>query len=568
MASHISNRETSQAKISTYSCLRSLHCNRAVRNAFLSVALFQLVCFYWTNARAQQQGVPPEREVIAVPVVLDFIQLAQREAAAPARKPERKVVPFMPMPPRPAVPAGVPIRRAVAPLPPAPTQPPPFAPSPAPALSFLALDDDDTFIPPDTQGAVGPNHLMVTLNRGVRIQDRLGAALSTVSLDSFWISTGATGVFDPRVVYDPFNNRWIFASASNAQSATSSVVVGVTQTSDPTGKWNLYRITADSGGMNWADFPSLGFNKDWVVVTVNMFGNVSGAFRNSQIFVGTKSALYEGNSATFRSFTEANGFTQAPAVTYDNALGTMYLVDDFNGNFGGNGTLRISTITGTVGSEVYSAGTVFPTVANTWASQPAGGADFAPQMGTSNKIQNGDSRMLKVIYRNGSLWAAQNAFLPASKPTRTAAQWWQLKPDGTVQQFGRVDDPTGVLFFAYPTIAVNAQNDALLGYSRFSASQFASADYSVRFASDPPNTMRSDVLLKAGEALYFKTFGDTQNRWGDYSNTVVDPVNDVDMWTIQEYASSPNFSNGDNRWGTWWGKITPQKKRRGQLISQ
>ena len=129
-----------------------------------------------------------------------------------------------------------------------------------------------------------------------------------------------------------------------------------------------------------------------------------------------------------------------------------------------------------------------------------------------------------------------------------------------------------MLFFAYPTIAVNAQSDALLGYSSFSASQFTSAGYSVRLASDPPNTMRSDVLLKAGEAVYFKTFGGGQNRWGDYSNTVVDPVNDLDMWTIQEYASSPNFLNGDNRWGTWWGRISTQistqKKRRGQLVSQ
>jgi len=409
---------------------------------------------------------------------------------------------------------------------------------------------------------------MVTLNRGVRIQDRLGAALSTVSLDSFWNSTSATGVFDPRVVYDPFNNRWIFTNTSNASSAASSVLIGVTQTSDPTGKWNLYRITADSRGKHWADFPSLGFNKDWVVVTVNMFSNASNVFQNSKIFVGTKSDLYAGNPATSRSFTDANGFTQAPAITYDNVLGTIYLVDDFNGNLNGNGLLRISTITGKVGSEVYTAGTAFPTTANAWASQPPNGADFAPQMGTSSKIQNNDSRLLKVVYRNGSLWAAQNAFLPVASPTHTAAQWWQFKPDGTVQQFGRVEDSTGTVFFAFPTIAVNAQNDALLGYSSFSSSQFASADYSVRLASDPPNTMRSDALLKAGEAIYFKTFGGTQNRWGDYSNTVVDPVNDLDMWTIQEYASSPNFPNGDNRWGTWWGKITPQKKRRGQLVSQ
>ncbi|MBI3895260.1 MAG: hypothetical protein HY313_04960 [Acidobacteria bacterium] len=48
----------------------------------------------------------------------------------------------------------------------------------------------------------------------------------------------------------------------------------------------------------------------------------------------------------------------------------------------------------------------------------------------------------------------------------------------------------------------------------------------------------------------------------------MDPANDLDFWTIQEYAASPKFANGDDRWGTWWGKIVPSsKKRRGQLTS-
>src|SRR5206468_12969140 len=54
---------------------------------------------------------------------------------------------------------------------------------------------------------------------------------------------------------------------------------------------------------------------------------------------------------------------------------------------------------------------------------------------------------------------------------------------------------------------------------------------------------------------YFKTFGGTENRWGDYSNTSVDPTNDTDLWTIQEYAATP--SGGFDRWGTWWGKVVP-----------
>lgn len=39
---------------------------------------------------------------------------------------------------------------------------------------------------------------------------------------------------------------------------------------------------------------------------------------------------------------------------------------------------------------------------------------------------------------------------------------------------------------------------------------------------------------------------------------MVDPVNDTDFWTVQEYAASPVGDpavNNSGRWGVWWGKI-------------
>jgi hypothetical protein len=53
------------------------------------------------------------------------------------------------------------------------------------------------------------------------------------------------------------------------------------------------------------------------------------------------------------------------------------------------------------------------------------------------------------------------------------------------------------------------------------------------------------------------------NRCGDFSNTVVDTSNDFDFWTIQEYAASPKFANGDDRWGHLVGPgVAPEEKRR------
>jgi len=66
---------------------------------------------------------------------------------------------------------------------------------------------------------------------------------------------------------------------------------------------------------------------------------------------------------------------------------------------------------------------------------------------------------------------------------------------------------------------VNANADVLIGYARFSAAQHPSGNYSFRAGTDAPNTLRSDTVLKAGEASYSKDFGGGRNRWGDYSAT-------------------------------------------------
>ena len=72
------------------------------------------------------------------------------------------------------------------------------------------------------------DRVVTHVNNNYRVHDKAtGAALSTVSINTFWASTGATGVFDPRVQYDPYNHRWLAAAVSNAQTANSSVLMGV-----------------------------------------------------------------------------------------------------------------------------------------------------------------------------------------------------------------------------------------------------------------------------------------------------------------------------------------------------
>src|SRR5262249_56904176 len=88
--------------------------------------------------------------------------------------------------------------------------------SPLPAQNFAGLDDiprngtATPVIPPDVDGAVGPDHIVEGLNNNYRtFAKAMGAVLSTVSITAFWAAVGGSGPFDPRTLYDPIAQRWI-----------------------------------------------------------------------------------------------------------------------------------------------------------------------------------------------------------------------------------------------------------------------------------------------------------------------------------------------------------------------
>jgi uncharacterized repeat protein (TIGR01451 family) len=436
-----------------------------------------------------------------------------------------------------------------------------LAASPPPADSFAALGDDGTAIPPDTDGAVGPNQLVTALNSQVRVQDRSGGVISTTSLDSFFAATNGGSCnavthshcpFDPHVLYDPYGGRFIAVAASDAGRSSSAILVQVSDDSDPSGSWFGFKVDPDPGSTLWADYPAVGFNKNWVVVQVNMFSISTDQFVRSQIYAFDKAKLY-GNIHTApiaTMFKVTGGATEQPAATYSPSLATMYLVEDLAGNSGGRGFLRMSKITGAVGSETLTVGYAKPSTASTWHDLPS--SALLPQSGISAKVDAGDARMLNCVWRPGAIWCTHQVFLPASgTATAAVAQWWQLSPAGAVLQRGRIGSAGSATDYAYPSIAVNALGDALVGYSTFSATQHPGAGYSFRMAGDAAGTMRSPVVLQPGAATYDKTGGSGANRWGDFSSTVVDPANDLDMWTLQEYVAA------QDEWGTWWGHVVP-----------
>ncbi|MBI5866983.1 MAG: HYR domain-containing protein [candidate division Zixibacteria bacterium] len=433
--------------------------------------------------------------------------------------------------------------------------------------SFQALPDNNRVIPPDTHGAVSKSYTMTMLNSQVRIQNRFGATISTVSLAAFWVTVGSTGLTDPRIMYDPATNRWLATVLADVRTATASFLFAISANSNPTGSWTFYRVDVDPTDVNWADYDDLGFNDTWIAVTANMYTVAASLFSGTAMWVINKSTALAGGSLTLTSFPVGSdsfggfdGFTLRVCQTFGPEP-TLYIVDNPGWSSAGVNLLRLTQITGTAAAPIWSA-----TPGSDWAGSGlfAVNNSFspqinAPQLGTATLISTNDRRMLNAVFRNGHVWCTHSGGLPVGAVDRTAAFWYQLDPTALpapIVQSGVLDGGSGVHHF-FPSISVNINDDAFIGFTRSDATRYAEAVYTGRLGTDPLGTMDPISLLKAGEASYVKDFGSGRVRWGDYSATLVDPIDDVSFWTIQEYAAMDvGPTANDDRWGTWWGRVS------------
>ena len=513
---------------------------------FLSIA-FLFLSSSWTNAQRKITGVPGRETKRAVSNFMELVR--QSKGISKSRKVKNK--PFMIIRRKSRLTREQRIKMKER-YNYSPQRSPynSFAASPSPSVSFQGLDDNNTSIPPDTHGSVGPSHLMVTLNTQVRMQDKTGTNLGTVTLETFWTGVVPNNAFDPKSVYDHLAKRFVFVTIADSAATTSGVMIAVSETSDPTGNWYKFYIKGDATNTLWVDYPSIGYNKDWIVVQVNMFTIAANAYTRSNIYVFKKSDLYNNVAATHTLIQDTDGsFCQVPAVTMDANLDVIYLLETGDP---GAGTFTLSKISGAIGAETLSD---VATVTSPNTGEFNSTVNFAPQSGSATGIMTNDARVQNLVYFNGKLWTTHTLFVPAGGATRSSIQWMELNTDGSIVQSGMIDDSTGKYFYAFPSIAVNYAESVLIGYSRFSSDSFASACYRFRYSTDTQGTLRDEVVFKAGVDTYIKGDGGGRVRWGDFSATALDP-DTATMWTLQEYAEIDVGENqADDRWGTWWVSI-------------
>src|SRR5256714_10023648 len=476
---------------------------------------------------------------------------------------------------------------------------PPTRAMPAPLLTFDGMNSSQSgclCLPPDTDGDVGPNHYVQSVNSSIKIFDKNGSPLNGpngTTYNSFFLALVGTPCSgfnngDGFVFYDHQANRWVVSDFAFPGSLPGSgpfyQCIGVSQTGDPvSGGWFLYAIQHDPANPTWiGDYPKLAMwnsggspAQNAYYLTVNLFDGVTLGFQGVRVFALDRASMLAGGPANTIAFniTPAglgDSYSLVPAgfrtgnsppagrdeflLSVDSpATGGVTLTQlhgwKFHVDFAvpGNSTLGVGA-NHTPNANITVNGFVDAFTTTTL---------LVPQNGTTAKLDTlGDKIMTPAVYQNRSgaesLWASQTVLLNYPNGP-TAVRWYQFNVTGgnfpatPVQQQSWNNGNDG-LWRWMPSIAVDQSGDMAIGYSTSSAIHETSIRYAGRLASDPSNNLgQGEAIMTVGGGHQTHSSG----RWGDYSMTTIDPADNLTFWHTNEYYPVTSSAN----WFTRIGKF-------------
>ena len=467
--------------------------------------------------------------------------------------------------------------------------------------------------PPDQGLCAGNGFVVEVVNDVFRVYHTDGSpATGVIDLNTFYgyppaivrsgPNAGQRGpsLTDPSCIYDVATGRFFLSiltldhvGTTPANSGNNHLDLAVSNSSDPTGGWTIFKIPVQNngtqgtpdhgcaGGFCLGDYPHIGADANGIYLTTNEFSFFKPGFYGSQVYAISKAALVAGTATTALLFNtlgmgpDGAGFTVWPATV----PGTMYQLNN-NGTefflssdavFSSTGTsgqilewqmTNTASLNTTSPSPVLSVGTI---PVDTYgvpprATQPAGDrplsqciadvvimphcntaiagigthntATFGPPNG---KLNSNDSRMQQVMYANGKLWGALDTDVVVNGQDRAGIAYYVINPNaGKILLQGQAGLASSDL--TYPAVGVTDSGRGIIAFTLTGDSTFPSAGYASLdsiVGMGPVATAASGVGPWDGFTSYI-AYGAGRPRWGDYGATSV--VGGT-IWAASEYVA-------------------------------
>ncbi|HWN10685.1 MAG TPA: DUF4214 domain-containing protein [Pyrinomonadaceae bacterium] len=445
--------------------------------------------------------------------------------------------------------------------------------------------------PPDTMGAIGPTQFFVFLNGRLRTFNKAtGAADGVVNLDpDVFFSSVMTPAppplainftSDPQVRYDRLSGRWFLLiidvpSANDIGDTPNRILLAVSDAASAgvisAGTvWTFYFVQqntvggGDSGG--FCDYPSLGVDANALYTGCDEFDAALGGFNNTTAFVIRKTSVLSGGPVVTTAFRDLIGtdgpFEPRGVDNYDPAATEGYYIGASAAAFGRLIMRRV----GTPGGTPTISANISITVPATSFPRSVDHLGDSGGTGATGNLDALDDRLMAAHIRAGRLWTSHSISVTSAgvgsgtdAQRRDAVRWYELivpptVGTPTVNQSGTIFDPAATVAAArqyfIPSVLVSGQGHAAFGYSTSGTPFRADAATNGRLVGDTLGTSGAVNIYTASSTAYNPPADPgSPRRWGDYSFTSLDPLDDMTMWTIQEYC------NGTGTYGNRVAKL-------------
>ena len=435
--------------------------------------------------------------------------------------------------------------------------------TPPPLLTFEGLSDDDNatvvgfrVVPPDTNGAAGPNHYVQWINLIYAVYNKTTGAIvpggGPFAGNSIWASFGGpcedNNDGDPIVLYDHLADRWLLSQFSINEGIQC---VAVSTTGDPLGSYFRWAFVVSPGQNN--DYPKFGLMPDAYYLSLRDFPSNDGDFASAVAF--DRTAMVAGNpSPTFVKFglpclandcpdgIQPPHLEGPPPAAGTAGVFTRFWDDEWEGGLKGSDGVRLWTFTPNFTTPA----------ASTFVESFISGASFDSRMcgayqvkcinqpGGGERLDPFDElQMYRAQFRHfaGHDSLVINTTVDSTGRNVAGIRWAELRNTGTgwtIHQESTYAPDDGEHRWM-GSAAMDQDGNIALGYSVSSRRTFPSIRYTSRLAGDTLGTMPGgEVVLVAGSDVQARSF----SRWGDYSAMSVDPVDGCMFWYTQEYQAN------------------------------
>jgi hypothetical protein len=422
--------------------------------------------------------------------------------------------------------------------------------------------------PPDTNATVGPSHIFEVVNLDFAIWNKTTLALlkGPVAINTVWSGFGGgcqtNNDGDPTVLYDSLARRWLISQFS-VTTLPYLNCVAVSTGPDPLGTY--YRYAYSYGNVDFIDYPKFGIWPDGYYVTFNVFAN-GVTFTGAKVCAYDRNKILTGASATQQCFntnsswggllpSTVNGVTPPPTGAPNFILGLDTPATSTRlayWNFHVDWTTPANT---TMTGPSFLTVSTYTNSCSTFAR-----GDCIPQGGRGSNLESlADRLMYALNYRNlgdhAALVVNHTIEVGSGSSLRSGVRWYELRPNpahtalGLFQE-GTYSGPSGDTNWRWMgSVNMDKSGNIAMGYSVSSPSIFPQIHYTGRLVADPAGTMTQ------GENMIVNGGGAQTNglaRWGDYSSTAVDPVDDCTFFHANEYLKT----SGSFNWSTRIGSFT------------